>query len=239
MSARGGAGQAGSARARVGALAGGRARAWVAAAALLLFASAAGAQPRDEVPLADVLEVLELDRELLAVDARGGGETSIRLRLGERVQWKRAQGRVAIALTDQRILGVATGSAAWQQLDLMNGEEVPGHAELGDRVALLLTSRRAVGFDAGSGNFLEAPLGLRERVIATAVGLNVGILVTDRRALGFSPQVGGFFDTPIQLGEPIERVEAQANVATVTTARRLLIFRTPTRTWEERWRTLR
>ena len=51
--------------------------------------------------------------------------------------------------------------------------------------------------------------------------------------------IGGFFDTPIQLGESIERVEAQANVATITTERRLLIFRTPTRTWEERWRTLR
>ena len=58
---------------------------------LLCFAASfAGAQPRDEVPLADVLEILELDRELLAVDARGGGETSIRLRLGERVRWKRA-----------------------------------------------------------------------------------------------------------------------------------------------------
>lgn len=214
-------------------------RAALAAAFLLFAAFAAGAQPRDEVPLADVLEILELDRELLAVDARGGGETVLRLRLGERVLWKTARGRVGLALTDQRILGVATGSAAWQQLDRMNGEAIEGRAELGDRVGLLLTSRRAVGFDAGSGNFVESPLGLRERVLATGVGLNVAVMVTDRRVLGLSPQVGGFFDAPIQLGEAIERVDAQANVATVTTDRRLLIFRTPTRTWEERLRTLR
>jgi len=214
-------------------------KAALAAALLVLLGSAAAAQPRDEVPLADVLQILELDRQLLAVDARGGGETVLRLRLAEQVLWKQAQGRVGFALTDQRILAVATGSAAWQELDLQNGEEVYGHAVLGDRVGLLVTSRRAIGFDAGSGNLLESPLGLRERVIDSAVGRNVAVLVTDRRALGMSPQVGGFFDVPIQLGESIERVEAESNVATITTDRRLLIFRTPTRTWEERRRELR
>jgi len=209
-------------------------KAALAVSLLLLLGSAAAAQPRDEVPLADVLQILELDRQLLAVDARGGGEIALRLNLGEQVLWKQAQGRVGFALTDERIVAVATGSAAWQQLDLQNGEDVYGHAVLGDRVGLLVTSRRAIGFDAGSGNLLESPLGLRERVIDSAVGRNVAVLVTDRRALGMSPQVGGFFDVPIQLGESIERVEAESNVATITTDRRLLIFRTPTRTWEER-----
>jgi len=215
------------------------ARRALAALSILLLCTAARAQPRDEVPLADVLEILELDRQLLAVDARGGGEVSLSLRLGEQVLWKQANGRVAMALTDQRILGVATGSAAWQQLDRMNGEEIPGRAELGDRVGLLVTSRRVVGFDGGSGNLVESPLGLREQLVATAVGRNIAVLVTDRRALGLSPQVGGFFDARVQLGEEIERVEAQANIATVTTDRRLLIFRSPTTTWEERQRTLR
>jgi len=205
---------------------------------LLLPGGAARAQPRDEVPLADVLQILELDRQLLAVDARTGGEVALQLRLAEQVLWMQSAGRIGIALTDQRILGVATGSAAWQQIDRMNGEQIDGHAQLGDRVAILLTSRRAIGFDAGSGNFLESPLGLRESVVATAVGLNVAVIVTDRRALGMSPQVGGFFDVPMQLAETIERVEAQANLATITTDRRLLIFRTPTRTWEERRREL-
>ena len=203
---------------------------------LLLLGSVAAAQPADEVPLADVLEILELDRELLAIDARGGGQLEIGLRLEERVLWKTTRGRVGMVLTDQRVLAVAAGSGTWQQIELQSGEEAQGQARLGDRVGLLLTSRRAIGFDGGSRNLLESSLGLRERVLATAVGRNVAVVVTDRRALGLSPSTGGFFDTPIQLGESVVRVEAESNLATVTTNRRLLIFRTPTSTWEVRVR---
>jgi hypothetical protein len=203
---------------------------------LLLFGSIAAAQPADEVPLADVLEILELDRQLLAIDARGGGQLALDLRLGENVVWRTTRGRVGMVLTDQRVLAVASGSGTWQRIELQNGEQVSRHAQLGDRVGLLLTSRRAIGFNGGSRNLLEASLGLRERVLATAVGRNVAVVVTDRRALALSPSVGGVFDTPIQLGESIERGDAEANLATVTTSRRLLIFRTPTTTWEIRLR---
>lgn len=203
---------------------------------LLLLGSTAAAQPPDEVPLADVLEILELDRELLAIDARGGGQLELRLRLGERVAWKATRGRVGMVLTDQRVLAVAVGSGSWQDLGLQREEQVHGRALLGDRVGLLLTSRRAIGFDGGSRNLLETSLGLREQVHATAVGLNVAVVVTDRRALGLSPAVGGFFETPVLLGETIERVEAESNLATVTTSRRLLVFRTPTGSWEIRLR---
>jgi len=203
---------------------------------LLLLGSVAAAQIADEIPLADVLEILELDRELLAIDARGGGQLELRLRLDERVLWRTTRGRVGMVLTDQRVLAVAAGSGTWQQIELQSGEEVPEHARLGDRVGLLVTSRRAIGFDGGSRNLLESSLGLRERVLATAVGRNVAVLVTDRRALGLSPSAGGFFDTPIQLGETVQRVEAESNLATVTTSRRLLIFRTPTGAWELRVR---
>ncbi len=203
---------------------------------LLLLGSVAAAQVFDEVPLADVLEILELDGRLLAIDAQGGGQLELRLRLDEHVAWKATRGRVGMVLTDQRILAVGVGSGAWQDLDLQNGEQVQGRASLGDRVGLLLTSRRVIGFDGGSRNLLEARLGLRERVVSTAVGRNVAVLVTDRRALGLSPSVGGFFDTPIHLGETIERVAAESNLATVTTNRRLLVFRTPTGSWELRLR---
>lgn len=212
----------------------------MARAALLLwllgFAPDVAAQAPDDVPLADVLEILELDRKLLAIDARTGGQLELSLRLNERVVWRTTQGRVGMVLTDQRVLAAATRSGTWQEIDLQRGEEVRGRAQLGDRVGLLVTSRRAIGFDGGSRNLLEASLGLREQVLATAVGRNVAVLVTDRRALGLSPSVGGFFGVRIELGEGVESVEAESNLATVTTKRRLLIFRTPTGTWEIRLR---
>jgi hypothetical protein len=196
------------------------------AVAILGLGSAAAAQLVDEVPLADVLEILELDGKLLAI-------------LAERVQWLATRGRVGMALTDQRVLAVAVASGTWQQAELQRGEQVSGLPDLGDRVGLLLTSRRVLGFDGGSQNLIESSLGLRERVLATAVGNNVAAVVTDRRALGLSPTVGGFFDTPVQLGETIERIVAESNLVTVTTPRRLLIFRTPTGSWEIRLRNLR
>ncbi|MGB6363836.1 MAG: hypothetical protein WBG64_14305, partial [Thermoanaerobaculia bacterium] len=54
-------------------------------ASILLTAVLALAQRPDEVPLADLLEVLVLDRQLVAIDARGGGQKATPLRLDERV----------------------------------------------------------------------------------------------------------------------------------------------------------
>jgi hypothetical protein len=93
-----------------------------------------GAQPlRDETPLADVLEVLVLDRRLVAIDAEGGGKTQVDLRLNEQVLWTGTRGKVGVAITDQRLLAVATNSAAWQEADFERPETPPASALLGDR----------------------------------------------------------------------------------------------------------
>jgi hypothetical protein len=205
---------------------------------LALFAGGAAAQPLG-VPLADVLEVLVLDRQLVAIDAESGGQRVLPLRITESALWTGSRGRVGVVITDQRLLAVGTGSGAWQQTDRYLGEAVPPHAVLGDRVALVLTSERVVGFDGGSGNFVESRLGVRERLLAGRAGENVAVVVTDRRALGLSPVAGGFFETKLDLEERVQQVETGANLATVTTQRRVLIFRAPSGSWEERRRNLR
>ncbi|NQZ95331.1 MAG: hypothetical protein HRU01_02370 [Myxococcales bacterium] len=193
-----------------------------------------GANAFGEVPLSDVLEVLVANRELLAIDARGGSQTTERLRLEEIVLWKGARGKVGMVLTNQRILAVATQSGAWQATDVHRTESRPEEALLGERVALVVTNERAIGFDGGSANLVETSLGLREEVLAQSVGENVGVLVTNRRALGLSPFVGGFSEIMLGLRERIESVSAGANVATITTDRRLLIYRSPSGSWEEK-----
>src|SRR5262245_10051918 len=85
---------------------------------LLSLGSVAHAQIADEVPLADILEIIQLDRQLLGVDARTGGQVTLNLRLGERVLWKKTRGLLGMALTDQRILGVAVASGSWQVVEL-------------------------------------------------------------------------------------------------------------------------
>lgn len=212
---------------------------WIASLVSGLVAVVAIAQPADEIPLADSLEVLILDRQLVAIDARSGGQLEESLRLGERVVWSGSRGRVGVVFTDQRVLAVTSRSAAWQSEDLRREETLPSAARLGDRVALVVTSHRALGLDGGSSNLVESRLGIREQVWAERVGENVAIVVTDRRALGVTPAKGGFFEAKILAGERLESATATSNLATVTTDRRVLIFRATTGSWEERRRTLR
>ena len=81
---------------------------------------------------------------------------------------------------------------------------------------------------------MEYRLGSREVVLAVRAGENVAVVVTDRLALGLSPATGGFFRAKLNSRERVEEGTASASVATVTTNRRILIFRGPTRSWEER-----
>ncbi len=216
-------------------------RRWKLSVLLLAIAAAAPARAQTglgEVPLEDVLQVLVVDRELLAIDAASGGQTVARLRLDESVLWKGARGKVGVIITDERVLAVATRSAAWQEADYGRTERRPESALLGQRVALALTSDRVLGFDGESGNLVEYRLKPRERVIAARAGDNVAVVVTERQALGLSPFVGGFFRVPLKLGDPIEGLATESNIATLTLGSQLLIFRATTGTWEERSRNL-
>lgn len=199
------------------------------------LAAVAAAQVRlpGETPVEDLLQVVVLDRELVALDARGGAGSRTDLRLGESVLRSESRGQVAVAITDQRILAVTAGSAAWQETSYHLGERVTGGPHLGDRVGLVLTSRRVIGFDGGSGNLVESDLGVRENVRAHAVGSNVAVVVTGRRALGLSPFRGGLFEATLGLHEDFGSVEARANLSTVRTSRRLLTFRAPSGSWSE------
>jgi hypothetical protein len=186
-----------------------------------------------ETPIADVLQLIQLDRELVAVDGLAGADIRVDLELGERVLWTEARGRVGIAVTDRRLLAVATRSGAWQATRFRRGEALPEGAFVGEQVAVVVTSKRALGFDGGSGNLVERSLGPRERVIAADASGAVGLVVTDRRALGVSPFAGGFFTTALRVGESIEAVAATGNVATVRTSRRLLTFQAAGGIWVE------
>ncbi|MDJ0789472.1 MAG: hypothetical protein QNK05_21920 [Myxococcota bacterium] len=201
----------------------------------LAVALPAGADGPGRVPLEDLLQLLVVDRELVALDASGGGRgRTERLRIGENLLERSSRGRVGVALTDQRILAVTASSASWQTEDYHLRERVIDGPFLGDRVALLITNRRVVGFDGGSGNLVERSLGPQERVVARAIGANVAVAVTDRRAMGVSPFRGGFFEIDLRPNETFEGVEAAANLATLRTSRRLLTFRAPSGLWSER-----
>ena len=204
---------------------------------LLLAATPAASQQIGSVPLTDLLEIALLDRDVVALSGEGA-QVSVRLNLTERVLWSGSRGTVGVVITNDRLLAVATGSAAWQEERYQRGEAPPVDARLGDRVALAATPRRVFGFLGSTGNLVEYRLGPREALRSVRVGENVGVVVTDRKAVGLSPSTGGFTETKLQLHERIESVDTRSTLATVTTNRRLLVFRAPTGAWSERRREL-
>jgi hypothetical protein len=210
--------------------------------AMLAFADAArGFEEFDagtQVPLSELLTIIVLPHTLLAIDATGGGQIQQDLELGEQILWQDTRGRVGAVVTNRRLLLVATNNAAWQEARFRQGEQPPAAVLLGDRVALVTTAKRALGFDGGSGNLVESTLGPREVVVQSAVGENVAVILTSRRALGLSPFKGGFFPVSMNLHERTESLVAKANLVTLTTPQRILIFRGPSGDWEERSRNL-
>lgn len=203
--------------------------------AALLASSVPPSPGRADTPvLADQIELVVLEREILAIDVRGGGQIRADLEIGEAVRWTGNRGRVGLALTDRRLLAVSTDSGAWQSARFRRTESVPDAPLLGARVALAQTGERLIGFDGGSGNLVESSLGPHEALLQRAVDQNVAVAVTERRVLGLSPFRGGFFEATLHLGEAVETVTATSDAATVRTSRRLLIFRASTGTWEAR-----
>ena len=204
---------------------------------LMISGAARGAEGGpglNDVPLSQLLEVIVVDREILAFDARAGGQIRKELRLDERVLWHGTRGEVGVVLTDQRILAIGVGSKAWRVVELQLGEVSPQKAMLGDRVVLVVTERRAIGFGGKPFSLSVKPLGINEVVLARRVGENVAVVVTNRRAIGLSPLLAGFAEIDLWIRETVQSVNAAANLATLRSDRRVLIFRASTRSWEER-----
>jgi hypothetical protein len=189
---------------------------------------------RDQIPLGDLIEVVVMDDEILAVSAEGGGSSVVRRRISESVLWTGTRGRVAIVITDQRVLGFSPDSGGWQEALYERGEAPARDAQLGDRVAVLVLRHRVLGFLGTVGRFVQERIGPQEQLRVVQVGANVAVIVTNHVAHGLSPEAGGFFPARLQLKERITEVSAHANLATVQTDRRVLVFRAPTGTWAER-----
>jgi hypothetical protein len=206
---------------------------WVAVAIAPALAHAQHTRA-DQVPLGELIEIVVMDDEILAVDAESGGSSVVRRRLAESVLWTGTRGRVGVVITDQRVLAVAPRSGGWQEAPYERGEAPAHDAQLGDRVAVIVLPKRVLGFLGTAGRFVQTRLGPHEDLRAVQVGANVAVIVTKREAIGLSPEAGGFFAIRLHVRERLTEVSARSNLATVQTDERVLVFRAPTGTWAER-----
>ena len=191
----------------------------------------------ERLVLEDLCAVEIIDREVVAFDLEGSGRLATRLLLDEEVLFHGSRGRVAVVLTNQRMLGATPVSASWQEERYRLTERPLDYASLSQSLALVVTPVRALAF-FGTGSWAEQTLGPRERVITTRLGPAAGVVITQRRALGISTETGGFFETKLRLKEEIETVRAISSIATITTSQRVLIFKGSSGLWVEHDRKL-
>jgi len=152
--------------------------------------------------------------------------------VGEKVLWSGARGKVAIVVTDRRLLGITTAHGSWRALRFKIHESEPHAILLGDRVALVLTSMRAIGLSSGGKGFAESLIGTTESPYDVVVGDNVAAFITDRRVVGLSGFFPHFAERQIGVHEDVEFTSTLPNFVSIATHQRMLVFRGTTGAWQ-------
>ena len=187
------------------------------AAALLVLtvathtlAGPAGAQtraPTDQgLQIEDRIDVLRVDRRILAVRAESGGVLEEKLRVDESLRILESDGVIGVAVTDERLLGVTTQSGSWQEIRLRKGESVPEEIHLAERLALVLLERRLLALTRGAGIWSELELFSGELPARIELDSGVGVCLTGRRAIAISSEGTGFVEVRLTPREEVEAV---------------------------------
>ncbi|MBY0396855.1 MAG: hypothetical protein K2X91_10365 [Thermoleophilia bacterium] len=192
----------------------------------------------DEVDRLDVITIEQDGRDLHAFSSVTGSRGRLRLDIEEQVLFNESRGRVGIVLTTHRAIGI-TIHGGFSEIRYRIAERAPERALVAQRIALVGTGRRALGFVGPAGIWIEEALTPDESIEALRAGAAVGIVVTSRRVLGLAPEVGRFASMPFQLKERLESVDAEDTLAKLRTDRRLLVFSGPGAVWTFRNRNLK
>ncbi len=190
-----------------------------------------------EVERLDVLSIQQDGRNLYAFNSLTGSRARVRLEIEEIVLFNESRGRVGIVLTDRRALGLTVGGN-FQEVRYRLAERVPDFAVVSERVALVATTQRVLGFVGKLGGWIEETFPPGESAEALRVGTGVGIVTTNRRALGLAPDVGVFASISFRLKESLESIDAQDTLATLRTDQRIMVFSGPRAAWTFRARDL-
>jgi len=113
------------------------------------------------------------------------------------------------------------------------GESGKGVAHLSAYIALLVTSDRAVGFDATANRFIETRLPIHDELLAAEVERYVAVVMTSGRAFGLAAESAAFTETFLRGGETIEEIKLTYSNAAVRTSDRLLTFEASGLPWKE------
>lgn len=134
--------------------------------------------------------VVLTDRRVLAASTVNAGWQEIRLRVHEDRPAAALLGkRLALVVTNQRLLGYDGQSGLWLTIGVGPGERVRD-ARMGAQTGVVLTDRKAYGLSPGFPGFISTPMFVRERIERVQVGANLAQIATSRRLLVFRSPIG-------------------------------------------------
>jgi hypothetical protein len=197
---------------------------------LLALPGSGAADPDDELD-ADVVSIVPLERRVLAVNPVTGPVAETALDLNESVLAFRTSGRLGVAVTNRRLLGITSRSAVWAELRLRVSEaDHDPELVVEDRLALVRLPARVAGITSASPIWHHVELAGDERVLELVSAAQVAAIVTDRRAIGFAAG-SGFVAEPLGSTERLERSSADDRSIQLVTSSRVLVFQRGARRW--------
>lgn len=204
-------------------------RSWLAA--LLLAVPWPGAADRDAAEDADVVSIVPLERRVLAVNSVTGPVAETALAVNESLLGYKTRGRLGVAATNRRLLGITSRSPVWAELRL-RVSEANHEPELvvEDRVALVQLRNRIAGISAAGPVWHDVELASDEQVLDIVSASQVAAVVTDRRAIGFAAG-SGFVAELLSATERLERSSADDRSIQLVTSHRVLVFQAGSRRW--------
>jgi len=207
----------------------------------LLNMGQSGSRVLPGLEVEDQLDLIQVDRRVILIDAANQRQQEFDLEIGEGVLGLDTQGLVAVVRTTARIMGTTTEIQNWIEMRYRIEERAnpPQQSFLGDRVALLVLQNRLLGLSTTSRSWQEFAIGPREPRGPVFTGDNLAVVITGRRAIAFSPRISTFVEINLTPNEEIERTQVRDNSATLTTSRRILIFRSTAGQWTELRRSAR
>jgi hypothetical protein len=145
------------------------------------------------------LGVVATSRRLMGVSADGGSWTELRWGVHETPPERILMGtRVALTVTDKRIIGFDSRTGLWLVRDIGPHETVQV-VRVGAGTGVVVTDRTAYGLSPDAGGFLSTPMRIHETLGEVRVSANMATVNTTKRLLVFRAPAGAWTveDRPI------------------------------------------
>src|SRR5262245_16239188 len=105
-----------------------------------------GRGSRPGIEIEDRIDLIQVDRRILAIDSKTSRQREFTLDVNEQLLGLDSRGAVAVVRTSQRLLGLTTEHASFQEIRYRVGERrvPPEDVYLGDRVVAVPLDNRLV-----------------------------------------------------------------------------------------------